>query len=78
MLFLRGGECNLHPGEAFAGAARYAAEKTGAVMAGLSRPCGPPTMVDQAVDYLSASQADPIEISGWSRGMWWLRGPAVS
>ncbi|GLX02659.1 hypothetical protein Misp02_67450 [Microtetraspora sp. NBRC 16547] len=34
------------------------------------RLCGPPVLVDHAVEYLSALQADLIEIS---RGMWWLR-----
>ena len=37
------------------------------------RLCGPPVLVDQAVGYLSALQADLIEIAWWSRVMWWLR-----
>ncbi|MEU7004004.1 hypothetical protein, partial [Nonomuraea sp. NPDC046570] len=42
------------------------------------RLCGPLVLVDQAVEYLSALQADLIEIDGCSRGMWWLRWLTVS
>ncbi|WP_156045714.1 hypothetical protein [Herbidospora cretacea] len=39
---------------------------------------GPPVLVDQAVEYLSALQADLTEIAWWSRVMWWSRWPMVS